>query len=967
VILEEQTMPAPDPSPQTGDPTPPPVTPPQDGATAPADSTPVRGVPVVPAPEGAQPPAAAPPVAPVPPVTPPAAAAPRAAAPPVAYPAPGQPTGYPQPIQPGQPVQPIAPGQAAQPGQPAQPAQPAAGYPAPVQVSAQPAAAPASPAPASGAPGAPAPGAPVYPAPVDPAAAYPAPGQTIPGQPVPAVPYGAAPGQPAWAGAAPAPAAPKIPVPFPALLASAARRAGAGYLAALVLAFVQTVLLIGFTDEMPLGAVVSLPVLLVSMSLLGSASVSYAESSMFVDSSFDASLHVVPLTLLLALLAGVVVVATLERKANRLPAAEGTLPRDRWITAALTGGVLMVGASILAAVLRVSVPDQEIRLGAFGIALVLGAFLVGGIASVLGDLLGRRGSVHPHRIGLRVRPTGEIRAALASVTTLLGLPAVVLLVVGLVWIAVESADVLLGVPALVLNVLVWAVAVVMGGGISAAGGSSYGDSSAEVQTLFGSGVPGWAIALLLLLALVATLASGVVLAVRRPGAGWGRAWITPLVFAVVAGLLTLLSGVVVSGGISLGAVGGSAGGWIGIAPWWFLSLAVWAVGVEAVARYVVPFLIRLLPAARQQALYRRAAAPAAAGVPGAPTIDGSDPAQPGMPVAAPLSPTARRWVLIGGIGVAALVVLGVGGAIAVSQINQRVFGPEQVAQEYLDALEAGDASTAIEIGSVDTLEVDEALLTDEIYAAATDRPTDGQVVDVERSGDSAVLTVEYQQRGATVTETLFARRTGSTAVLFDEWQLRGNSIGTITLSNSAAGDALTVNDVDVVLADGWTLAALPGTYTLAGAESRWLDSGETSVTVRGTGWADAETPAATPSAELETEVDRLVSDYLATCIASTETEPADCPNESWVYYDLAGVTWTLDTAPVVSLNLDYSWEEGEYVLDTVTPGSATLTGTYAEETWSHAIGEPYSETVEIEMYGTIVVDGDDVRYEYSRY
>jgi hypothetical protein len=51
----------------------------------------------------------------------------------------------------------------------------------------------------------------------------------------------------------------------------------------------------------------------------------------------------------------------------------------------------------------------------------------------------------------------------------------------------------------------------------------------------------------------------------------------------------------------------------------------------------------------------------------------------------------------------------------------------------------------------------------------------------------------------------------------------------------------------------------------------------------------------------------------------------------------------------------------------VTPGSATLTGTYAEETWSHAIGEPYSETVEIEMYGTIVVDGDDVRYEYSRY
>jgi hypothetical protein len=793
--------------------------------------------------------------------------------------------------------------------------------------------------------------------------------------------------------AAPPPARPAVPVA--ALLAAAARRAGAGYLVALVLAFAQSVLAIGLTDDLPVAAIGTLPVLLVSLALLGSGTIhSSDEVAHYVDPSLGVSVRLTPLTLLLAVLVGVLVVAVLERRAGRLPAVTGTLPRDRWVTAAFTGGVLAAVASALAALLPVRVPDQYLLIDAVGLPLALGAFLVGGCASLLGDAVGRRGTVDLGRLGWQVRPTGETRAALAAVGTLLGGTAVVLLVVATVWAAVASPGSLLGVPALVLNVLVWLVALVTGGGISAAWATV--EDGAGSTTLLGLGLPLWASAALLLLALVATLAAGVVLAVRRPRASWRRAWIMPLVFALVGALLTLLSGVVLSGGLSLAAFDRPPNGWIGITPWWCVSLAVWAVGIEALARYVAPFLIGLLPAGAQDALRRRAIVPpeVAAPIAPAPIVPASIapaaahpvPAGPASPAAArpvpagpaspapqatgptgpaPLPPAAPWWTRRGAVVGAAVLLLGTVAAVTVHQLEARVFGPGAVVADYLDALEAGDASAALRIAGPTPEIWDPALLTDEIYRAATDRPTDGRVVGVTRSGDRAEVTVEYRQGDQTVTDVLVATRTGSQALVFGRWEMSSAGSGHLSIVDAYAGNRLTVNGVDVELGDGIDQAALPGTYTMAGQTSRWQESTTVSATVLGTSLTTVDGPVTTPTAALQDEAERLVRDYLDVCLAATTLEPDDCPNDlGFTSPSVTGVRWTLEVAPEITLR---EWGmPGSYLVE---PGMAeswaTVTASYAWGDPAHAVGDPFTERVDLWMFGTIIVDGDDVRYEYD--
>ncbi|HEY0215246.1 MAG TPA: hypothetical protein VGC57_02510 [Cellulomonas sp.] len=794
---------------------------------------------------------------------------------------------------------------------------------------------------------------------------YPIPGDSLdPGAP------GApgSPGAPGWV-------APKPPVPFAALLAAGARRAGAGYLLGLLLAFVQTVLLIAISDDVPVGTVTTLPALLVALGLLGSAHASFSGSEVFGSASLDASLSLVPLTVLAAVVVGVVVVAAIERRTNRLPAVEGTLPRDRWIAAALTGGVLTVLASLLAAVLSTSVPDAGVRVGGFGPGLVLGAFVVGALASALGDALGRRGRFEGHRLGLRVRQTGETRSALLSVSVLLGLPAVVLLVVGVIGVAVEDVRGLAALPALGANVLLWMVALVMGGALVGSSSSTVSDylGAPEQVTLFSAGAPVWAVVLLVLLSVLAALASAVVLAVRRPGAPWSRSWVTAVVFAAAGGVLTVLGAVRYSGGIDLFGTSGSASGWFGIAPWWFLALVAWAGLVETLARYVVPLLVGLLPAGVRATIARRALCVAVpvAGVPGT-AVEGATIAAP-VPTVAPMSPAARRWTLVGLSAAGVLVVLGVGGAIAVDQINTRAFGPEGVAEDYLAALEDGSASTALELGgaadsgAVDLSGAESALLTDQVYGAATDRPTRGRVTDVQRSGDSATITVEYEQGGQMVTESLYAERDGRTAVLFDRWRLTAPTVGTIGVYLTSDAETLLVNGVEVPVSDAWSLSALPGSYTLALPSSRWTESTEVTATVLGSQWTDVDGPTITPSDALEEEAVGQAEDYLAACLASTEVDPDDCPNSAWVWDDLTGVTWTLDQAPVLALDPAGSWTSGDYDVLTEQAGTATLTGTYTEDSWDHAAGEAYTETVDIELDGYVTVSGDSVTFHYGWY
>jgi hypothetical protein len=362
-----------------------------------------------------------------------------------------------------------------------------------------------------------------------------------------------------------------------------------------------------------------------------------------------------------------------------------------------------------------------------------------------------------------------------------------------------------------------------------------------------------------------------------------------------------------------------------------------------------------------------------------PADDGVSPSGPATTIprpasdASPAGPrtTARRRLLV--VGAAALLVLGVGATVVVNLVNTRVFGPQHLAQDYLDALEDGRAGDALALvaataGSDEygSLSLDTSLLSDEVYADATDRPTQGSVKDVRLSGGTATITVRYRQGTITVEQTIEAERVGRTAGLFDRWELRPTVYGELTVSAASGQRNLVIGDQELTSRYGsWTLAALPGTYTLSGTSSRWLDARDVRATVLGDGSTRVSDALTAPNAALAEKAPQVVEEFLAACVASTLAQPDGCPNSSIVMSGATDIVWTLDVAPQFAIEESYSGD-GYYVRGT-SAGSATATGTLTSTTLGHPAGEQFSFTVDLTLSGRIWVEGDQVSYDdYSR-
>ncbi|HEY0187530.1 MAG TPA: hypothetical protein VGC67_08580 [Cellulomonas sp.] len=340
--------------------------------------------------------------------------------------------------------------------------------------------------------------------------------------------------------------------------------------------------------------------------------------------------------------------------------------------------------------------------------------------------------------------------------------------------------------------------------------------------------------------------------------------------------------------------------------------------------------------------------------------------------------TARRRprrILIA--AAAGLVLLGGIGAALVRQVGSEADSPASLAQDYLDALEAGQASVALELVPVEPevldgygeVPVETVLLTDSIYAAATDRPTGGRVTRVDRSGDEATITIEYQQGDERVTQTLTALRVDGSGSLPGRWELQPAPIGTVTVrvpTSTTADLDVSANGVPLNDQDLWAVAALPGTYTFDGEPTEWLETDEVTVTLLGDGEAKSSRALTRPSAALTERAPQLVEDHLARCLATTLADPPDCPNLADLGSELTDVAWTLDLAPEYELTASH-YGDGFTVRGTAA-GSATITGTLVEDTAGQAAGETWTARVEIDLDGYVYVKGGTVWYEaYGEY
>ena len=713
--------------------------------------------------------------------------------------------------------------------------------------------------------------------------------------------------------------------------------------------------------------------------------------------------------------------------------------RKRLAQALALGGGFAAGTTIAAAALPLQFDEMGItaRASAGGFVPFLAALVLGSAAAWLGfGLPGRWGArnaadVSPAirlspaaaRVLAVVRPGLWTIAAHALVFLLVALPAA--WIVGGVqggWPTTVSAILWLG------HALALAFAVGHLAGASAES-SVPGGGSNVLYHLFAAdqGAPPAAAWLLVVLALVAVVVSGTVLAVARGERrrDWASAWVSPAVFALAAllaaGFFHASTRITAAFFMGSGTIEASVG-----APWWLAFVtAGWGLLAEVVSRTVAPYLLGLLPErhlARAAALVAPPAVPAvttatapvapseaspssAAAVVAATDDAGPAPSAAHSPVEVrTLSPRGRKR-----LAAAVVAVAGAGALVAVAAIVLAVVragnGPEATVRAYLDDVIAGRAQEAVEEVSPNVPNDARALLADEVYQKASGRIDTYSVVSTQTRGDAALVEVELGQDGRTQRHT-FTVSKREPGLLDDNWTVdSGSLVRPITVSVNVKNPQLLVNGVAVQAApsevrvssgawgsgseatkrpDGWpsdrattaTFYALPGVYTVGlGQQSPLIEAAEESVPLT----IGAQAPAsaqlqARPSEAFRDQLDASVTALVDRCLARTALSPSivdrECPfsRMGWSGYDYRNVRWTL-TRPATYEVGGRAYSDGAIQVRPKASGTAEVS--YERKSTSvYAKDEPYrgeSESDSFELEGVALVKDGKVEFQYVPY
>ena len=649
----------------------------------------------------------------------------------------------------------------------------------------------------------------------------------------------------------------------------------------------------------------------------------------FGDDDFTVSLLAMPL----ALTATYVVV--LARFAS---ASEARLPSGSRQARALTSGVAALGAAVVIALATrlLALRADGTSIHALSVSLVIGTLLL----TFCADLVGR-----------------ELRAVgLPAFVRTWSAPAIVWISHVGVWLVVslpvlfvlawvqEGFRVALSVPLWWPTGGLWTYSLGHLSGVGTSGFYSYAWSNGGVLT---------PVALLLGAALATTFASVVWhLRGRRSRAELARpaSWAPlPVAFAVGGVLVTVVSMVSIGGG----AYGLSGSFTIMPAAWTCLLLGLWGLAAEALSRSVAPQLAGMLPASLVSRL--SGPAPAGGGAGDEVELDAPDPMTPEQ------ARKVRRIAIVVGVGVAAVVAV----AVAVSVIGSTYFTPERAAEDYVAALADGDMETVGDLVADSGEDASRALLTEDVYEAATDRPSGYTIGEVAAFGDDATVTVTADD-GVGGESYLSLEKGDKKFGIFQEWDVTEGLTSSLSIASDT--DEIAVNGVTVDAPDGGygSFTVLPGTYTVDPYPgNEWLEGAASEVAVPLGEFASPEFDSPQPSAAFKEQVDAQVGAWLDECLASTEPDPDGCPQSAYTYGDVRNLAWELTESPTV----DYEYFDTSFPMTLYVSNGRASVSYEVDESYGFGAKEWVEETDESSLDFSIEVDvvGDELEVTADGY
>ncbi|MGM7671521.1 hypothetical protein [Microbacterium sp. A93] len=625
----------------------------------------------------------------------------------------------------------------------------------------------------------------------------------------------------------------------------------------------------------------------------------------------------------------------------------------------------------------------EIAISSAGFRIVLfGTILVGGTV-FLGRVIGARA-----RAGVNwLRAIGDsitvlprfVREALfytAGLTFVFGVITVIFGTI-LLWDQIGAG----ALPVVIFGLLnLIGIPIIIGhlGGFTLHSGlGSFG--GVETMTVFSTSGWSW---LLVVVALLFSVVAAVWIGTRRPrkvGLNLVDAWKFPVVIFgawVLHGLFTF--GLTVQGGGSFGSVGGSGTAGLALAVWTPVVFLIWAAAIEFGAQYLPAILYGLSPqvhafVAGRATVGTWVAAPAAAagagvaGVPGshdlilggAPQAEGEAAMQAVPPIEPPkpLSPAAKKGLLWSGIGVGAVIVLGIVGAVGVSVLNSTRTA-DAVALTYLGHIASGNASAANALVDPDVSNAARAHLTDEVLKSATERISDVSVRSIGIDGsDQAYLEVSFKLDGVTQDGTLTAEKGEHEWLVLNTWKISTPLVQNVRIDVDGPG-ALSIGDVPLDIDESSSyrsteVALYPAIYEVT-SDGDGLYELESSQLQVGAGLVASTYFVFAPTEKLVEEVQQQVNTLLDTCAESTAARSDGCPLRTYVYPSDTPVAWTIISYPTIELTSDglrFSADGGE------------ATAAYTETSFGSS--EDVTDEVSISFYGEVEISDGDVKVTYS--
>lgn len=754
----------------------------------------------------------------------------------------------------------------------------------------------------------------------------------------------------------------------------------------------NSVLPSGDSMPSPWSLVGQLATQLVVMSQLGALGSSVDVTIPFMGNVHgSASIFAVPLLLTAVSIAVLYVGGRYAAKRSAVQITAGT-----WIQAVTTGLVFTLLVNIVGAIFAISIPVPSVKISPIG-AVTFGSFVFALVVGTLATFAGRASAVRRSATGVGVR--AAVRRAFETVAVHYGVfLAIAIPVVVIVlafksgWQATLSSPLWAPTAGFFMFGLGHLSALSRNWNFGSVVASSANSSGSDISFGFGTalsqyGIPGWAGWLLLLLALISIVVASLFWYLRRGPVVTNKItdWaVLPAAFLVAGTLVTCLSSV--TGNFDAGSLASGAGS-MTLAWWTPLFLMIWGGATEASGRYLAPQLSRYVPLALA---YRIAPAvptvitptvtsPAgtASAAGAAPTSYAAPAAHPALAPREPMSAHTKRklGLILGSAGL--VVVLVVGGVIALNVIKGNN-GPDKAVSSYLQALENGEAYKAMSLADPGVANDQRVLLSDQVYAKAGKRIDGFDIVSTKVSDDKATVVADLHQDGRKE-ETTYSLRKSNPELLDDHWKMESTSLQSLHIASDMPLKKVVINgqelDVDLTGSSfgstGLSYPALPGEYTVELPSSEKYLTAQKSTALVAIGPAQAPPTASLKvdaSDTLKSEAMAQIDAYLSECVKSTDAQPANCPLYTYAPSRYTrNFHWTLTTKPTFTMTKD-PYGSSPWRVTTQAPGKATVT---YEQDNSYGFGtpdwRPTTDTTSVSMSANVSLEDGQVKLSYSNY